>query len=185
MNTAIKRNVEIIVRNIESGIFSSSDVATLFIQLRPLLKTKGDTSPTEEISNFIAHPEGRNRGVTSEHCKKFVDHFYEVMSKGGVLEVKHVFTRLEVVADLKRRLSSLGIDSDFEKNSDALMQRLGDVIDEVPIALEHHSFEKLRIQNLRIEGDVRVICLCFTNKVTLNWNNTIPPGMTFAFPAFE
>ncbi len=125
------QKIQTLVDNICSGNFSNSDVEVLFIQLR---EDFFDTPILLDLSNFVAHGDERDRGLSFEYVKSYVMNFIAISEKGGaIFGGRPVFQSISVVNELIRKLEILNIIFDknkFLSQKDKIISSLQDLMDE-------------------------------------------------------
>ena len=80
-----------------------------------------------DIANFVAHSEGRDRGVSFEHVHSYVKNFITVSEKGGTIYgLTPVFKVGEVIQRLGNILKKLNLNFDenkFSVQKDLIVER--------------------------------------------------------------
>ena len=146
-----------IIDKICSGQFDSSDTGMLFILLRP---TFSHNMMLQDLSNFIAHGDKRDRGVSFDHINKFVKNILEVSEKGGTLVgLPPVFNKENVIEDLIKALNNLDLVIESNKiraQKEKLIDNLLELMEE-----SEFSFEDSRVIRvfLKRDGEKMLFCL--------------------------
>ncbi|MCX6738180.1 MAG: hypothetical protein NTY11_02075 [Candidatus Parcubacteria bacterium] len=123
--------IQKILNKICTADFICSDVGLLFIWLRPSFS---NDQILLDLSNFVAHSESRDRGVSFNHVNSFVMNFISVSEKGGTIFGRSaVFNKTDVIQRLITVLQTLGLI--FENNKlfsqrDKLADCLQELIEE-------------------------------------------------------
>lgn len=108
--------IQLITNKICEGNFSASDVGILFVWLRPALVAQDPI--LLDIANFVAHSEGRTKGISFEHVHSYVKNFITVSEKGGTIYGRPpVFKGDEVIQRLVNILKKINLDFDENKFS--------------------------------------------------------------------
>lgn len=114
MKDSIKSNISRMSNLLCSGTFTSDQVKLIYVDLRDY-SVKG--SITREIGDYIAHPKGKDRGITHD-CIRFQ---YEEFNKlrdflsgrgnngSATIKVKPAFNGPEIVDDLITQMGKVGI----------------------------------------------------------------------------
>ena len=149
--------IERLIQKVYSGTFDSSDIGVLFIWLRPIFV---DNDSLFDLSNFVAHNDERDRGISFDHVHAFVNNFIEVSEKGGTIHgLQPVFSKEKVISGLEEILDALGLEIDkdkIENQSNKIIDCLLELMEET----EFH-FEDPRIVKcfLKRNGQKMMFCL--------------------------
>jgi len=185
MKQYTQEDIQSTIELIEKGTFNRKDIKTLFIDLRPLLQ-EGD--PIKDIAHFIAHPEGRNKGITFKHLQTFVNDFINAVEKGGKFTSKPVFPQKQAIDKLIQDLTDLGFAVNktfFLAQSIKIMQSILEIIQDTPINLNNNKVRKARIAGIyEEEKRVSLTFIIYVHNLQPRALN-IPPNIGIAIPLLE
>lgn len=91
MKASLKTKVQRAITKVESGAFDEFVIDSLFSGLR---QYSGNNRLFREIADFIAHPDGRNEGITNESLEAFylsIRYFTEYVSSKKKLDLSQPF----------------------------------------------------------------------------------------------
>lgn len=124
-----KHEIQEITDNILAGIENKYEIGMLFIRLRPHV---AKNPILLDISNFVAHYDGRDKGVSYNCVKKFVLAFLSASEKGGFIPANGpVFSSTDVMNNLISTLTKIGINFDTQdllNKSDFLVEAIKSLI---------------------------------------------------------
>jgi len=108
MNSASREDIQQIVDSIQQGRVVRKDLRVLLIELRSSLRS----GALKDIANFVAHPEGRDKGQGQQHLEAFVENFVSVAESSGKLVVSPAYSRAQILAELTTHLTVQGFKVD-------------------------------------------------------------------------
>jgi hypothetical protein len=146
-----------LVNEICAGDFTYANVALLFIWLRPAFSKDHILS---DLSNFIAHSEGRDRGLSFDHVNAYVANVLVVSEKGGtIFGVPPIFNRVDVMNRLVSVMVMVGLKFDeisFRKQENSLISGIQAAMEET----EFHIADSRVIRCfVKRSGEVMQFCL--------------------------
>lgn len=160
MNNELKNKVSILVDQISTGNFTSSDVSLLMTYLRSEFNK---IPKLLDIINFITHAEGRDRDDSFLYTKNFVNTVIDTFEKGGTFTIpKPLFERNDVFQTLLDQLKKLGLlnnESGFISYKEKFIESLMDLITDTQIILRQTNVRKCIVKK-----DDNKIWVCFNVK---------------------
>lgn len=94
-----------------------------------------------DISNFVAHPEGRNKGKSFIYIHKFVIKFLTVFEEGGEIKINEpIFRRDDVINRLISVLKKLQLqfnDQEIIAQKETIIKYLQESIDNVDFQFDN------------------------------------------------
>lgn len=182
-----KRLIEVnrIVKRIEDGLFSKSDINSLYVTLRNM--TVNET--IKDISNFYTHAEGRNQGLSYGVVKNYVEYILNEVQKGENQQVfitghPPVFTSYGVLLELIKTLNEVGAsfnEGKISSQSHMIIEYTKQLVDEGDYELKNPLITRCWID--RREGDTLFFNFTFGE---LEDNGPIKAsGGTFATNLFD
>ncbi len=129
--------IQEIINKITDGNFTCSDIGLLFVWLRPCFSKD---QILLDLSNFITHSDGRDRGVSFNHIFTFVNNFLSVSERGGQIRgLPPVFLRDDVMRRLLIVLDNLKLKFEDEKiisQRDSFVDCLQKLIEETEFKID-------------------------------------------------
>lgn len=171
----LKSSVAIVIK----GDFSSNDVSVLMLNLRPHLKNKPILL---DLSNFVAHAEGRNQGISWEYVNSYVENLLLISKHGGKLKHKAVFKRAIVIKELSKLLKDLNLIRDkwqIVKYRKKLIDCLIDIVNETTYDLRNPNIVKCTVKR-----DKEGVNFCLNMTLT-GPAITITPSLDWCCPLFD
>ena len=105
-----EHEIQEITDNIIAGVENKYEIGMLFIRLRPHV---AKNPILLDISNFVAHYDGRDKGVSYDCVNEFVLSFLSASEKGGSIVANGpVFSSTDVMKNLISTLTKIGIKFD-------------------------------------------------------------------------
>ena len=105
--------IQEIINNLIAGVENKYEIGMLFIWLRPHVVRN---PILYDISNFVAHYDGRDQGASYDCVNKFVLSFLSASEKGGYIQVTGpVFRSADIMNNLISTLRKIGINFDTQE----------------------------------------------------------------------
>jgi hypothetical protein len=124
-----------LLEKICTGEFSSSDVGLFLIWLRPAF----DNDPILlDLSNFVAHSEGRDRGTSFNHVNSFVSNLLSVSERGGTLFGQPALFQKD---DVMRRLINILQDYNLPFSRERFLAQAENFINSLQELMEETEFQ--------------------------------------------
>lgn len=180
-----QEDIQSTIELIEKGTFNRKDIKTLFIDLRPLLQ-EGDL--IKDLAHFIAHPDGRNKGITFKYLQTFVDDFINAAEKGGQFTSKPMFPQKKTIDKLIQDLTDLGFSVNktlFIAQSTKIMQSIFEIIQDTPINLNNNKVREAKIAGSYEEEKRVSLTFVFYLQNVQPGPLTMYPNVGIAIPLLE
>jgi hypothetical protein len=117
--------------------FCSSDVGILFIWLRSAF-SKDEV--LRDLSNFIAHSEGRDKGISFKYVESFVSNLIDVSKRGGTIASRpSLFSGGDIMDRLAKILEILQIEFEIKKlksKESLIIQSLQELMEETEFRIK-------------------------------------------------
>jgi hypothetical protein len=145
MKESDKQATAQILIKLENGTASRNDVAALLMYLREELN---DNDPLKDVAHCVAHSD-RDRGFAFNYINKFVNHFLEVATSGGVLQVEILFPLADIIDSLINALKLLKIpvnEGALKAHMSEVRNLLSNVIADTKINIHHPKVTSCQFQ---------------------------------------
>lgn len=128
-----------VTQKICDGDFRAADVGLLLIWLRPSLNPSADPLLLD-LSNFVAHSEGRDRGASFDYVNSYIKNLIAVSERGGTLVGRaSLFTRADTIGLLIKKLKSINVAFDEQKlaaQGTKLIECIYELLEETDLKIE-------------------------------------------------
>lgn len=187
IKTHTTEDIQAIIQQIEAGNFSRRDIKLLFIELRPYLT---NTNPLKDISDFVAHPDKRDKGNTFMHLNKFINEFISVSKYGGQFTVKPVsgFSQDEIIENLIKCLVRYKFKLKKQliiNQSHKLMRYILEIIEDTSIELGNSNVVNCKLSKIEIIDGNETVMFCFNIIDVKNGTIYFRNNVTMCVPAFQ
>jgi hypothetical protein len=145
MKESDKQATAQIVNKLEGGTANRNDVAALLMYLREEL-SNGD--PLKDVAHCVAHSD-RDRGFAFDYITKFVDHFLEIATNGGALQVDVLFPIAYIIDSLINALKLLNVSVDEQALKGHITEfrnLLSNVLADTKINIQHPKVSSCQFQ---------------------------------------
>jgi hypothetical protein len=161
MRENLSRDLMTIVEKIQNGTFSSIDARSLFISVR---YAKPHSYILNELGDFVAHYDERNKGILYDHITNFMIEFINFAISGGSIKIPApLFNQNEIVSALIKVIKTnkiLGLnESKFKSQAYNIMCNILDIIAETKI--HNTKVANCRFSSVEKSNNGFVVFFCF------------------------
>jgi hypothetical protein len=171
-----------IINSIKLGTVGRRDLVALMIYVREHLPN----DMIRDIAHCVAHSD-RDRGYVYSHIETFVSNLINIAKNGGILEVKPVFPRNELISKLHDDLKAIGFDvtrADIERNYAVVVSCLRDILSDTSMLLRHPNVKSCHFKEALIDGKPALAFVVYMQGLASGGALKIPENVGMGFPIF-
>ena len=172
-----------IINSLKTGNLDRRDVTALLIYVREELPN----DMIKDLAHSVAHSD-RDRGYAYKYIDKFVSDLINTTRRGGIISVKPVFSKDELISKLAEDFINIGFnvtEIDISKNYEILETCLIDILDDTSIRLNHPNIRSCRFNRWSKGERPKLAFIVLTQGLASGGILGIPENVGMAFPVFS